>query len=282
MSIDVDLLREIAPSARSGLVGPLADAMDKWLPRYGIDTPLRQAHFLAQAACESAGFTTLEELGGPRYFAKYDPGTAIGKRLGNTQPGDGYRFRGRGIFQCTGRANYALYGQKVKADLVGDPELAAEPETSVRIACEYWKAKGLNAWADRDDCREITRRINGGFNGLAERLHYLDKAKEALGAGEPGMPVSLLDVPDAPIAAEAPKSWWQSKIAWASASIGGLSIGNIWANLQDAAYEFTDDPLKTALALVDQHPRVAVLLVILALALYIIAKRMQLLREVGH
>lgn len=278
--ISTSELRQIVPTARSSIAGPLCDAFSKWWPRYEIDTPERQAHFLAQAAHETAGLTTLEELGRPAYFKRYDPGTVTGKRLGNTQPGDGLRYKGRGIFQLTGRANYAAYGARLKLSLVNDPDLAAIPENSVRIACEYWKARGLNAWADRDDVKEITRRINGGQNGLADRMRYLAQAKAVLAGAD--APVGLLaaeEVPDAPIALEPVKTWWQSKIAWASASIGGLSLGNIWSNVRDTASQFVDDPAETVMTAIDRHPRVVVLVAILGLAAYIAFERIRMLRE---
>jgi putative chitinase len=231
MTIQVEDLRAIAPSARGGLVGPLAEALTKYLPRYEIDTPLRQAHFLAQAAHETAGLTTLEELGGPSYFKRYDGR----KDLGNVQAGDGYRFRGRGIFQITGRINYEAYGKRLRKDLVNDPEEAADPETSVRIACEYWKAKGLNGWADRDDVEHITRRINGGTNGLSSRKAYLAKAKRVLGANQHPAALAALteEVPDAAIASDAPKGMMQSKEGGAAIIGGGLSVASVLEKARD-------------------------------------------------
>lgn len=268
MDITIETLRAIAPTARSGLVGPIADACSKHLERYGIDTPLRAAHFLAQAAHESAGFTTLEELGGQAYFRKYETGTPIGKRLGNTQPGDGYRFRGRGIFQCTGRSNYALYGKRIGKDLLSDPELAAEPETSVRIACEYWKARGLSDWADQDDVVEITRRINGGSNGLAERRKYLARAKKVLGAD--GGIVGLVDttlVPDAPIAAEAPKGMLQSKEGLASLGIGGITLADAASYVErHVMNRLDDDSFVDRVLILLREPRIQVALVVVVLA----------------
>lgn len=155
---------------------PLAAKMTEQFPAYEITTSERAAHFLAQCSHESGGFKYLVELGGPTYFLKYD-----GRRdLGNRQAGDGYKFRGRGIIQITGRANYAVYGQRLGLDLLGDPDLAAEPENAVRIALEFWRAKGLNASADLDDLRSITRAINGGLNGYDSRAAALVRAKEAL------------------------------------------------------------------------------------------------------
>ncbi|MFO1147817.1 MAG: hypothetical protein U1E62_05505 [Alsobacter sp.] len=273
-------LRRIVPTARSSIVVQLCDAFEKHWLKYEITTPERQAHFIAQAAHETAGFTTLEELGRPAYFKRYDPCTVTGKRLGNTQPGDGLRYKGRGIFQLTGRANYAAYGARLKLPLVDDPDLAAIPENSVRVACEYWKARGLNAWADRDDVREITRRINGGQNGLSDRMRYLAQAKAVLAGDE--APVGLLsteEVPDAPIALEPVKTWWQSKIAWSGAGIGGLSFAQAWSSMKDIAHQVVDDPAETVMSAIDQHPRVVVLVVILALASYIVFERVRMLRE---
>ena len=217
--ITVTTLRKIAPGADARLLASLAPALDSLLPAGGIDTPLRQAHFLAQAAHETGGFRTLEEYGGPAYFARYDGR----KDLGNLQPGDGARFHGRGIFQLTGRANYQAYGRRLGMDLIGQPALAASPAGSVRIAVAYWQAKGLNGWADRDDVVEITRRINGGRNGLADRRRYLAAAKAQLGAstvglmaadeivaGDAGDDTLAEEVPDAPIAAEPAKRWFES------------------------------------------------------------------------
>ena len=259
--LTVDLLREIEPRARSGLVGPTVIAINKYAARYGLDTPLRLAHFLGQIIHESAGLTTFEELGGRPYFAKYEGTTSIGKRLGNTQPGDGYKFRGRGPIQCTGRANYALYGKKLGVDLVEDPERAADPDVGVRIAMEYWKAKSLNTWADRDDVREITRRINGGLNGLSDREHLVTLAKDVLGAS--AMPAALLSsydddvTPDAAIAAEPPKSMVYSREGLASLSIGGLSLGEIWDRF--SSYAGDNLTLNTFLPFIREHPIVLVM-----------------------
>jgi putative chitinase len=180
--VTADDLRRLAPKGDSAMLTRLAPSLSVTLARYGITTPRRFAHFIAQAAHETAGFQTLVEYGDDPYFNKrYGPQTSVGKRLGNTQPGDGARFRGRGIFQCTGRFNYSKYGKAIGIDLVGQPARAADPVNSIQIACEYWKAKGLNALADADDIEGITRKINGGLNGLADRKAYLAKAKAIVG-----------------------------------------------------------------------------------------------------
>jgi putative chitinase len=102
---------------------------------------------------------------------EYASGAAYEGRaaLGNTQPGDGPRYKGRGIIQLTGRLNYRVYGAALGLDLENNPQLAAVPENAVRIACEYWRRNNLNQLADADNLEAITRRINGGVNGLADR-----------------------------------------------------------------------------------------------------------------
>jgi predicted chitinase len=190
------------------VLGQLAVVMPNVLASYGITSGLRFCHFIAQAAHETMGFQTLQELGGTAYFDKnYGPQTAVGKRLGNTQKGDGARYHGRGIFQLTGRTNYAAYGKRLGLDLIANPELAADPATSLRIACEYWKAHGLNALADNDDIDGITRRINGGTNGLASRKAYLAAAKKLWLGVSLSLPKAkpVANPPDAPeIVADAP------------------------------------------------------------------------------
>jgi putative chitinase len=151
----------------------LADTLKK----YGIDSDLRIAHFVAQTCHESDSFCTTVEYSDGRYLEGRSD-------LGNTQPGDGPRYKGRGLIQLTGRANYKRYGDLLGLDLIGNPELAADPATSLVIACEYWKLKGLNAPADQDDIKTITRRINGGLNGLEDRCACLHRAKVALGVAD--------------------------------------------------------------------------------------------------
>jgi len=142
---------------------------------YGLieGSGLRLAHWLAQAGHETGGFLYMQELGGASYFAKYDGR----KDLGNVVAGDGARYHGRGLFQLTGRANYKSYGEAMGLDLIGQPDLAAQPDIGLWIACEYWKRKGLNALADKDDVVGITRKINGGQNGLVDRKARLAVAK---------------------------------------------------------------------------------------------------------
>ncbi|MBL8895480.1 MAG: hypothetical protein JNJ53_12810 [Rhizobiales bacterium] len=175
--ITATLLRAIAPRANPKLAGELAAAMTEILPAAEIATPLRLAHFLAQAAHESDGFRTLSEYWGPTPAQRAYEGR---KDLGNVRRGDSRLYRGRGIFQLTGRANYRSVGEKLGLPLEAEPALAAEPHHAVRIAAEYWTSRKLNEAADADQLRVITRRINGGLNGLADRSRYLTRAKLAL------------------------------------------------------------------------------------------------------
>ena len=142
-----------------------------------LDSGLRLAHFIAQTGHESMGFGRFTEIWGPtpaqtRYEGRAD--------LGNVNPGDGYRYRGRGPIQITGRSNYRRYGQMIGVDLEGNPDLAASPAVGIQIACAYWLASRLNAAADRDDIEAVTRLINGGLNGIADRRARLAAAKGLL------------------------------------------------------------------------------------------------------
>jgi|DEB0MinimDraft_10_1074344.scaffolds.fasta_scaffold00353_3 predicted chitinase len=146
------------------------------LEKYGINNPTRLRMFLAQMGHESQHFQRLKEnRSDASAERKYGMYTSVGKKLGNTQPGDGAKFKGRGIIQLTGRYNYTHYGKALGIDLINNPELAADPKVALEIAAMYWKDKGLNELADQGNFREITRRINGGYNGYDDRLNKLRK-----------------------------------------------------------------------------------------------------------
>jgi putative chitinase len=164
------VLAEAASERLARFHPALAGAMDA----AKIATPRRQAHFLAQIAHESGGLRWLSELAsGAAYEGRAD--------LGNDRPGDGPRFKGRGLIQLTGRANYTAFGRAVGRDLTSSTEAAAQvardPDLCVRAATWFWSERGLNALADADDLEAVTRRINGGLNGLADRAKYLARAK---------------------------------------------------------------------------------------------------------
>jgi predicted chitinase len=184
-----DQLHAIMPNlsaARSAALFPFLSAA---LKEFAIDRPARTAAFVAQLAHESGQFRFMEELWGPTPAQqRYEPPSELAARLGNTEPGDGLRFKGRGPIQITGRANYRQFGQLLGMDLLQDPPTAARPEVAFRVAALFWSKKGLNELADEanaDAFREITRRINGGFNGLAERQRFYDVARTVLGVTGP-------------------------------------------------------------------------------------------------
>ena len=132
-----------------------------------INTRLRQSAFLAQIGHESGSLVYVKELGGPSYFAKYDGR----KDLGNTQPGDGAKFCGRGLIQVTGRANYRTASQVLFGDerLLFSPELLEKPEWAAKSAVWFWSTRNLNELADADRFTDLTKKINGGTNGLEDR-----------------------------------------------------------------------------------------------------------------
>ena len=135
-------------------------------------TPMRAAHFVAQLAHESDRFRAMEEYAtGATYEGRKD--------LGNIKAGDGKRYKGRGVIQLTGRANYGRASEYLGVDLVRQPELAALPAIAYMTAAFYWLDRGINAKADRDDVRGVTKLINGGTNGLKDRVALLSAAKHA-------------------------------------------------------------------------------------------------------
>ena len=169
-NITPELLKEVAGASVSKKV---VEGLAKYLPEvmvdYEINTELRIAHFLAQIAHESDHFRTTEEYAsGAAYEGRKD--------LGNVRKGDGRRYKGRGVIQLTGRANYHKYGKILGLPLEEHPEQAAMHKISLLTAAEYWKQKNLNALADQDNIKQITRKINGGYNGLEERTALYNKA----------------------------------------------------------------------------------------------------------
>jgi predicted chitinase len=149
------------------------------MAEFEITSYLRETAFLAQLAHESAELRYMEEIAsGAAYEGRKD--------LGNTQPGDGKRYKGRGPIQLTGRANYAKYGGLLGLDLVSDPAIAATKEVGFRIAGEFWKLNGLNELADQQQFKAITKRINGGYNGLDDRIKYYERAKKVMSRDDSG------------------------------------------------------------------------------------------------
>ena len=142
-----------------------------WAEHFHINTPLRMAHYLAQIAHESGELRYTKELASGRAYEGR-------KDLGNTQQGDGVKYKGRGLIQITGRANYKKYADFCGFDVVANPELLELPLGATKSAMWYWQTHGLNQQADKDDLQTITKKINGGLNGLADRRKYLARAKQ--------------------------------------------------------------------------------------------------------
>lgn len=173
MDITLEQLLTIMPFAKQralNFVDPLNAAMNE----FEINTPDRQAMFLAQVAHESGELRYMLELAdGKAYEGRKD--------LGNDQPGDGVRYKGRGLIQITGKANYQKCGEALGLDLIGLPGLLQEPINACRSAAWFWGTRKLNESADVGDFIRVTKRINGGTNGLADRQKYWGRAKTALG-----------------------------------------------------------------------------------------------------
>ncbi|WP_367256525.1 glycoside hydrolase family 19 protein [Pseudomonas sp. stari2] len=182
MPITQKQLLQILPNAGSQ-AGVFASALNLAMDRYQINTPLRMAAFIAQVGHESGQFRYVRELGGDQYLSKYDTGP-LAKRLGNTPEadGDGQLYRGRGAIQITGHDNYLACSKALFGDdrLLRTPELLEQAEWACKSAAWFWNSRNLNALADAGDMEGITRRINGGLNGLAERLEFYDRAKKVL------------------------------------------------------------------------------------------------------
>jgi putative chitinase len=173
--INQQQLSAIAPYCDLDRLAQLLPNLNITMQRYAINTPLRKAHFLAQTAHESDGFSTNEEYAsGADYEGRGD--------LGNTQSGDGVRFKGRGLIQVTGRANYADCGRALGVDLINNPQRLGNFDLACLSAGWYWDTRNLNSYADLDDILTITQIINGGTNGLDDRQSYLARAKGVLGA----------------------------------------------------------------------------------------------------
>ena len=157
-------------NARSrNITDKLVRCLPDHLSIYGINQAHRLVPFLAQIAHESAHFkTTTEYATGVNYAWRKD--------LGNNVAGDGKRFKGRGLIQLTGRANYKRFGKVLDVDLITNPNLAAKFPIALLTALEYWKRKKLNSYCDKGDFLNLTRRINGGYNGLDDRFKKYGRA----------------------------------------------------------------------------------------------------------
>lgn len=200
MSITVDILKQLAPGSKKSnykYLPGLSLWMNKWFPEFDIDTKGEYCHILAQLAHESDSFNAMEEYAsGQAYEGRVD--------LGNTLKGDGIKFKGRGPLQVTGRKNYSLMGVKAgnPRKFIIDPSLLATPEWGVWTACIFWTENGLLPISNMEDTARIpykrrvndtqkeilmlspieyiSRKVNGGINGLDERIKFYERAKSII------------------------------------------------------------------------------------------------------
>ncbi len=207
--LTVDSLRHIMPNASEDHISKYFDALNSQMNKFGINTPLRIAHFIAQVAHESGSLKyssenlNYSEKALRAVFGKYFPTDELAEAYarqpekianrvyanrmhnGDEASGDGWKFKGRGLIQLTGRDNYTQCGTKLRIDLINHPELLSDqPRMAVDAAVWFWNKCNLSTYADQDDIRRITKIINGGYNGLENRKAYLARAKEVLNLGE--------------------------------------------------------------------------------------------------
>jgi putative chitinase len=172
--ISTTQLRAAMPHAAQERIALFVQPINDTCERFGITTPLRQAVFLAQLAVESGSLRYVREIAdGSAYEGRTD--------LGNTQPGDGRRFPGRGLGQITGRRNYTVCGIALGLDLVAQPELLEMPEHAASSAGWFWQVRGLSAIADKGRFGTACKIWNGGYIGLDERIEHYIYARRALG-----------------------------------------------------------------------------------------------------
>lgn len=206
MKVTKNELLRICPDYPSDRIDDDVRVLNEWAPRFGITTTLRMAHLIAQLAHESGGFKYVEEnlnYSADRLlqvFPKYFPTKAdveryarhpemianrvYANRMGNGDEasGDGWKYRGRGYIQLTGRNNYLAYEQSgfCNGKLTEHPEWLVKSPGRIKSAMWFWYKSGCNKLADADDIRKITQRINGGLNGLSDRQYYYRRAKRIL------------------------------------------------------------------------------------------------------
>ena len=180
MSITQQQLLLILPNTGS-VTSVFVPVLNAAMVHYQIIGPKRVAAFIAQIGHESGQFRYVRELGSDQYLSKYDTGS-LAKRLGNTSEadGDGQKYRGRGLIQITGRANYKTCGEALALDLLKQPELLEKPQHACMSAAWFWATKGLNTLADAGQFDKITQRINGGQNGAADRQALYARALKVL------------------------------------------------------------------------------------------------------
>lgn len=203
--VTVEQLQRIFPKARRANLEAFCGELNEAMTEFEIDTPRRQAAFLAQCAHESGMFSAVREnlnyqaASLCKIWPKRFPSLAAAQPYhrnpqkiankvyadrmgnGNEHSGDGWSYRGRGLIQLTGKSNYIACSQGIEYDVVADPDYLETTEGAARSAAWFWWSRGLNAQADTNDIKTMTKKINGGFIGLEERAHFFEAAKHVLG-----------------------------------------------------------------------------------------------------
>jgi putative chitinase len=206
MELTKEQLKQLLP--KNPYIDQWHNALSQLLPDYGIDTPQRIAAFIAQCAHESAEFTALKENLNYRavtlrkLFSKYFPTDelaneyankpnkqeAIANRIyanrmgnGDESSGDGFRYCGRGLIQLTGKENYSWFAASLSISVEEASEYLQTFEGAAQSACWFWETNNLNQWADKGDILTLTKRINGGTIGLADREKHYQHALHVLG-----------------------------------------------------------------------------------------------------
>lgn len=206
MDITLEQITRAVPSVNRQRAAELVEVFNAWNEKFGITTPLRIAHLLSQIMHESGGLNTLQEnlnysaerllVVFPKYFNKTNVNLyarnpqKIGNRVyanrmgnGSEGSGDGYRYRGRGVIQITGKNNYQAYQTSgfCSGDLMSHPEWLTQKPGAYKSAMWFWWKNGCNTLADKDDLKGVTRKINGGYNGLSQREAYVKAFKKVFG-----------------------------------------------------------------------------------------------------
>lgn len=262
------VLRNMWPKAPQAKIDAIVKVAPKVLAEFDITTELRLAHLMAQISHENGAGTIVREsmnYSAPRMMQIFGVGRhsaavteaeaealaykpakiaervyGLGnpkkaKELGNTKPGDGFRFRGNGDLQLTGRGSHERIGALIGVDLAGNPEQLEDPAISFRVACAEFNKLNCIPAADDDDVRLVTRRVNGGYNGLAEREVWLRKWKAALAVAEdePGVATAPVPPPSEPRGGESdqPKSATKSKTLWSVLAQIGAALSSVGAAL---------------------------------------------------
>lgn len=177
MQIDLEQLKRIYSERPASLLSRWVPVLNSTMEKYEINTPQRIRMFLAQIGHESGQLRYVKEIWGPtKQQLRYEPPTDLARRLGNTAPGDGKKYMGRGLIQVTGKHNYAKCGAYLSLPLLDRPELLEEPQHAADSAGWYWELHSLNALCDAGFFQELTRKINGGLNGYADRYKLYQRA----------------------------------------------------------------------------------------------------------